>query len=469
MRNVNTAWTRGHEQISAKAGKVVGLSATPLFNKPMDIVGISVACDLPARFKDTRSWFLDASRTRVNTDTLRVFRETFVDRATDELLNLPPIVDEYRSFAANVDHESLLEYNDQLSQARRLRFSIERNGKASGQEVQRLIQILQKLQQLLVAPLVAHVGAEQFQKDPKMLADAAAAGSGALSALRDTISELNAVGSKRVLVCACHTSLLRVAEAYLKASGSVGRVLLFEGSLSTSKRAAVVDDFLSGSHTVMLMSIDAGGTGLHLVPGSNAVVFWGSRPFSPMQVLQSKKRVHRIGQTEPVKVIHLIAHGSVDYALQQVHGDKLALASAVLDGELDSLEAVGGRWKTTGRIVDACRFLDAKGCFMDDSLVEHNSGFALNVTPRPMVQTQLPCFAPAVPAALQMPRVPAGPVFATPIIRPMINPMLERDPLFQKRKIDALAQLRVLAGRGYAGVAVQPCTVAPPLFYKGKL
>ena len=38
-----------------------------------------------------------------------------------------------------------------------------------------------------------------------------------------------------------------------------------------------------------------------------------------MEVLQAWKRVHRIGQFYPVKVVHLIADGSVDYAINFVH------------------------------------------------------------------------------------------------------------------------------------------------------
>ena len=130
--------------------------------------------------------------------------------------------------------------------------------------------------------------------------------------------------------------------------------------------ASAVERFLGGSRTVMLMSIDAGGTGLHLVPGSNAVVFWGSRPFSPMQVLQTAKRVHRIGQEHPVNIKHLIAAGSVDFAINMVHGDKLSVSKAIVDDDLSSLESQGGRWRSTGRIVDACRFLSEEGTFLDE-------------------------------------------------------------------------------------------------------
>ena len=409
MRSTTTAWTRGHEQVAKKARKVIGLTATPLVNRPTDLVGISVACNLPAEYSDVKNWFLDASRTRVNVDTVRSFRTNYIDRATDALLDLPPLTDVYKDFDARMDHEATIEYNDLLSVARRLRSHIERRGSAGAADVQRLIQTLQRLQQLIIAPLVSQVGACEFQKDKELIQRAADAGSGALTALHETVRELNSNGSARVLVCACHTSLLRVAEAFLQKRGGVGEILLFEGSLSTSKRSKVVEAFLGGDHTVLLMSIDAGGTGLHLVPGSNAVVFWGSRPFSPMQTLQSKKRVHRIGQTEPVKVVHLIATGSVDWALQRVHADKLSLSAAVLDGELNELEALGGRWKTTGRIVDCCRFLDKSGNFSDvvtDAEAFCQAGATPAATP-----AAAPPFVPRAPLIVpQAPQLAPGPL-----------------------------------------------------------
>ena len=89
-----------------------------------------------------------------------------------------------------------------------------------------------------------------------------------------------------------------------------------------------------------------------------------------MQILQTKKRIHRIGQEHPVTVVHLIAKGSVDHAINCVHADKMTLARAVVDDEIASLAEGGGRWRTTGRIVDNCKFMNDDGTFPDDDLTE---------------------------------------------------------------------------------------------------
>ena len=372
LRNKNAAGTKAHELLSSKSRKSVGLTATPVINSPKDLMGIATAMDLTAGLKGPAQWFLDKEQTRVNTQTIRYFNGKYVDRADDSILELPPITHEQENFDVCMDPDVVADYNDVLSRARRLRFSIERNGgRAHRNEMNKLMAYLQTMQQFLVSPLLADKGATELKQKPELFEEAAKVDSGALKALRDTVLRLKKRGFKRIMVAACHTSLLRIANLYLKKNcPEAGDIITYDGSLSQSKRTNAVDSFLGGSNTVMLMSIDAGGTGLHLVPGANAVVFWGSRPFSPLQILQTSKRVHRIGQKHPVTVIHLIADGSVDSAINAVHGDKLTLSNAVIDMQLDGLDAAGGKWRTTGKIVDMLKFLDENGVFPEVDITE---------------------------------------------------------------------------------------------------
>lgn len=374
MRNSITAWTRGHELLCKRASKAVGLTATPVFNSPKDLCGISTALDLSDSFKSQTEWFVDREKSRVNVATIKRMNSAYVHRADDSILNLPPITHEIVNFDVNVHREAVFEYNKMLAVARRIRFSMERNGRSNRDDMKKLMSCLQIMQQFLVSPLLAEKGAKEIKEDPDLLCRAAAEDTGALQALRDNLLSLKGRGFARVMVAACHTSLLKIAQIYLRDNcPELGDVLLYDGSLSQTKRNKVTSSFLGGENTVLLMSIDAGGTGLHLVPGANAVVFWGSRPFSPMQVLQTSKRVHRIGQDFPVVVLHLIATGSVDFAINLVHGDKLTLSNAVIDCETDNLEESGGKWRTTGRIVDGCRFLNEDGIFPEVEITEEEA------------------------------------------------------------------------------------------------
>jgi SNF2 family DNA or RNA helicase len=131
-----------------------------------------------------------------------------------------------------------------------------------------------------------------------------------------------------------------------------------------AKRQRDKRDFLTGDLTVMLLSISAGGTGLHLAPGCRCCVFWGSRPFSPAQIHQTSKRIHRIGQDEAVQVDHLIAVGSVDHSIDKMHGDKKGLADALVDGDWQHFEGGNLDWRRSGRIVENCLPLDGNGNFV---------------------------------------------------------------------------------------------------------
>ena len=374
MRNPTTAWTKGHEVISMNSDKVIALTATPVFNKPLDLVGISIAMNFSPtpQFKDEKFWFLDKKKMQVNIDTVEKFTKTAMDRCSDACLDLPPIVDETRDYDAFLEPHNARIYNDALMRARRLRIAMERQGKATQQELQRLMGYLQTLQQFMVSPLLALKGAREVQSNPELVRRCSLDNTGSLRALKATISQLQSEGFARILVAVCHTSLIAVAEAYLlRESPEAGDIIVYCGGLSLNKRGQATTKFLRNPKTVLLMSIEAGGTGLHLVPGSNAVVFWGSRPYSPMQVHQTKKRVHRIGQEFPVKVVHIIAKGSVDYAINRMHADKEALAKAVVDCELDDLKSENGKWKKFGRIVDGCQYLNEKtGTFPSTPITE---------------------------------------------------------------------------------------------------
>lgn len=376
LRNPLCAWTKGHELLSRNSLKSVGLSATPVFNSPKDLYGISTAMDLRPELKKSTEWFVDKDKSRVNTNTIRAFNHEYVHRADDSILNLPPITHEYINFDVSIPPERVSDYNDILLRARQIRFRMQQDGRAAGKDNKKLENYLLTMQQFLVSPLLATMGAAQLKAQPGLILEAASEDTGALRALHDQILKLKAHGHKRIMIAACHTTLLNVAKVYLEKRCPEGmKFIAYDGTLSHAKRILAINDFLHGEVSkneifILGMSILAGGTGTNLVPGANAVIFFGSRPFSPMQVIQTSKRVHRIGQEHPVLIVHLVANGSVDYAINLIHGDKLTLSNAVIDMDMMNIEADGGKWRTTGRIVDGCRFLNEAGIFPDVHITE---------------------------------------------------------------------------------------------------
>ena len=142
-------------------------------------------------------------------------------------------------------------------------------------------------------------------------------------------------------------------------------LLLYDGSLSLKRRQSERLAFFDAANAVLFLSIQAGGTGLHLVPeaGSTkerycrAIVFWGARPYSPQQVYQTSRRIARIGQIHATEAHHIIADGSVDHGISEIHTDKKNLADAVMNGTYSGAARNAVDWRSKGRIVDNCRAL----------------------------------------------------------------------------------------------------------------
>lgn len=123
------------------------------------------------------------------------------------------------------------------------------------------------------------------------------------------------------------------------------------------------------------------------------MVFWGSMPFSPAQVSQCLKRIHRMGQSAPrtgkVSVRHLIPYGSVDCAIATAHGDKLRLIDLCQDGDNSGFGGDGdNQWRKCLRIVDECKKMLPSGRF--EPMPTHFLDREGRVAQPPKVYTLLP-------------------------------------------------------------------------------
>ena len=366
LRNPATAWSASHRVLSKLCKFRIALSATPLVNRPSDMAGLCASINaVDPRFNldfcKIESWSDDKRLRRIKMDTVRAWQE-HMDRVDDKILNLPEIHQQVRSFRANFLPSDAEDYNVIVKKARQLRCALDQRSKQRD-ALRDLIGLLQKMQQMLVSPELARLGSEHFQKNPHLFKEAAAYAKehdlGSLAALRSRLAALRADGHRRIIVSSVATAAMRIAIQYI--GDEFGDVFLYHGGLSLGQRQEQKVDFLTCDAGVMFLSITAGGTGLHLVPGCNAMVFWGSRPFSPAQVWQTLKRIHRIGQTEEVFIEHLVALGSVDYAIDKAHRDKSGLASAIVDGDFSHVGEDDQIWKKQSRIVDSCHDVETSG------------------------------------------------------------------------------------------------------------
>jgi SNF2 family DNA or RNA helicase len=103
-----------------------------------------------------------------------------------------------------------------------------------------------------------------------------------------------------------------------------------DGSTPVKKRRQAVEAFQSGEGDVFLISLKAGGTGLNLTAADYVIHMdpW----WNPAVEDQATDRAHRIGQQRPVNVYRLIAKGTIEEQIVDLHNTKRDLADSLLEG-----------------------------------------------------------------------------------------------------------------------------------------
>jgi SNF2 family DNA or RNA helicase len=110
--------------------------------------------------------------------------------------------------------------------------------------------------------------------------------------------------------------------------------VLFHGGVPGGKRKELIDRFRDDPDCRAFLSTDTGGTGLNLQHAS--VVINMDLPWNPAVLEQRIGRVHRLGQKQPVRVVHFVAKGTIEEGMLSVLQFKKSLFAGVLDaGEKD--------------------------------------------------------------------------------------------------------------------------------------
>jgi superfamily II DNA or RNA helicase len=147
-----------------------------------------------------------------------------------------------------------------------------------------------------------------------------------LDALVEQVLDV-AGGGHRALVFSQFTRFLRIAQQKLEAAGVATCYL--DGS--TTNRAAVLDEFKTGTAPAFLISLKAGGFGLNLTEAD--YVFLLDPWWNPATEAQAVDRVHRIGQTKNVMVYRLISAGTIEEKVMALKARKAELFSSVIDSD----------------------------------------------------------------------------------------------------------------------------------------
>ena len=164
--------------------------------------------------------------------------------------------------------------------------------------------------------------------DPQLVPLAAAKkikASAKLEQLMEMLPEMLDEG-RRILLFSQFTSMLTLIESELE-KRQLNWVKLTGQS---QKRDALIDQFTSGRVPLFLISLKAGGVGLNL-PQADTVIHYDPW-WNPAVENQATDRAHRIGQTQSVWVVKLVAQGTIEERILALQERKAALADSMYSG-----------------------------------------------------------------------------------------------------------------------------------------
>ena len=148
-----------------------------------------------------------------------------------------------------------------------------------------------------------------------------------IDSLMEEVEEMTREEGVKGIVFSQWTSMLDLVEVALEKKG-VSFVRL-DGATVQAQRKKTIEKFNSDSKVrLFLISIKAGGVGLNLVAASR--VFLLDIWWNPATEEQAIDRVHRLGQTRPVKVVRLIVKDSIEEQILKLQEGKRLLAQASL-------------------------------------------------------------------------------------------------------------------------------------------
>ena len=115
----------------------------------------------------------------------------------------------------------------------------------------------------------------------------------------------------------------------------------FHGGVPSEKRPALVERFRHDPACRVFLSTDAGGTGLNLQHASTLVNM--DLPWNPAILEQRIARIHRLGQTRPVRIINFVSKGTIEEGMLSVLAFKRSLSAGILDGGSGEISLGGSR------------------------------------------------------------------------------------------------------------------------------
>lgn len=292
----------------------MALSGTPVENRLAELWSIMRYCNPGllgplSRFNERFAAPIEKERDRETQRRLRRLIAPFVLRRTKAqvLDDLPPRTELVLSVAPEADEAAHYE-------ALRRQALAAAEGALGEDSAQARFSVLAQLTKLRRAAC-----------DPRLVSPALGMVGAKLRAFTELAQELAANGHK-ALVFSQFVDFLTLLREPLDACGL--RYQYLDGATPAAERSRRVEAFQRGDGELFLISLKAGGFGLNLTAADYVVItdpWW-----NPAAEDQAMGRAHRIGQQRPVTVYRLVARGTLEERIVELHHDKRALAEGVL-------------------------------------------------------------------------------------------------------------------------------------------
>jgi SNF2 family DNA or RNA helicase len=152
-----------------------------------------------------------------------------------------------------------------------------------------------------------------------------------LDRMEEIVEDVISNGGK-VLIYSIWAEMVKSAADRLKKYNPA----IIYGEVTAANRQEQADKFQEDPDCkIMIGTVGAMGTGLTLT-AANTVIFL-DKPWNPANIEQAEDRAHRIGTTETVTVITLVAKDTIDERIEELLDAKDDLFQGLVNGKIDKL------------------------------------------------------------------------------------------------------------------------------------
>lgn len=109
------------------------------------------------------------------------------------------------------------------------------------------------------------------------------------------------------------------------------KVLFLNGSLAKTQRDSMIEKFQNREHSILILSLKAGGTGLNLTEANHVIHY--DRWWNPAVENQATDRAYRIGQKRFVHVHKFISTGTLEEKIDEMLEKKQSLNDEIITSE----------------------------------------------------------------------------------------------------------------------------------------